>query len=197
MTTNNNMKNLKTCIQLDPNRKIRIKLDVNANILFVNNYFSEITKFKVSEIILKDFTSILDEEMPKIAAKVILDGLNKNKKSYQILKIKAKDSECFWSLVRGTQEFDNESYLKGFLLEGKMLPSTAIERINKLHEVINEIEKNVGDKAAEKYLNGYLEEKNVSFNELILKMCEIDDKKADKYFEIDEDKVVKKKKGWF
>lgn len=191
------MKNSKTCIQLDPNRKIRIKLDTNANILFVNNYFSEVSKMKISEIILKDMTSIFDEDMPKIGTKFILENLNKNEKNYFILKLKVKGGNCFWALTRGTQEFDDKSYLKGFLLEGKMLPTGAIVKIKKLYEIINEIEKNVGDKAAEKYLNGYLEEQNVSLNDLVFNMCEIDEKKAEKYFEIDEDKVIKKKKGWF
>ena len=193
------MKNNKDCLQLDIAKKIKIKIDNNNRILYVNDYFTQISGFKVSEIILKNFDTIFDVSMPKIAMDVFKKATEDFLKFYFIIKGKTKNFGCFWSFLKVTQRLNEKQEFTGYLLEGKLLPTVAIQKIDKLHNIIFEIEKNAGKEAALKYFNGYLEEKGVDFNEFILAITEVDEKKAKKYFEIDEDAMApkKKKRSWF
>ncbi len=84
------------------------------------------------------------------------------------------------------------------MIEGKLLPSVAVEKIEKMFSVLTEIENNAGKEASLKYFNGYLEEKEMNINEFVLAIADVNEKKAEKYFEIDEDAISKKKKrSWF
>ena len=202
MTTNNiwTMKKHTACIQLDVDRKIKVKLDTSGKILYVNNYFTEFTGFSVSEVILKDFERLLDPSMPKLTVEKLKD-LSKQYDSFHfIFKGAMKGDSCYWGFVRVNKTIDKETgEYKGLLIEIKMLPTGAITKTEKMFDILNEIEKNAGLDAALKYFNGYLEERNVDFEEYILSLVDIDAKKANAYFEIDVDKVIKKKKkkSWF
>ncbi len=68
-----------------------------------------------------------------------------------------------------------------------------------MFSVLSEIENNAGKEAALKYFFGYLEEKNKNFNKFVLDIVEVNEKKALKYFEIDENIILskKKRKSWF
>ncbi len=200
MTTNNwTMKKHTACIQMDVDRKIKVKLDTSGKILYVNNYFTEFTGFSVSEVILKDFERLLDPSMPKLTKDKLKDLSNQYSAFHFIIKGAMKADSCYWGFVRVSKTVDKETgEVKGHLMEIKMLPAGTIPKIEKMFDVLNEIEKNAGLDAALKYFNGYLEERNVGFDEYILSLVEIDHKKANAYFEIDEDQIVKKKKrSWF
>jgi len=202
MTLNKNntiMRNVKNCIQLDATKKMKIKLDSGGNILYVNSYFTEVTNLKVHELILQDFNKILDEDMPAFAIKKIMDIIAEQPKSYFIIKGKTKDdNNCFWGFVRATHELNEDHEIKSYLLEIKMLPFSAIEKISHLYEILKEIGNNAGMEAAEKYLNGYLEDRHMDIESYIFNITETNEKKVEKYFEIDVDATpVKKKKGWF
>jgi len=193
------MKNNKDCLQLDIAKKIKIKIDDKFRILYVNDYFTSISNFKVSEIILKNLDVILDPSMPKITLDLLEKSADEFQKFYAVLKGKTKDNGCYWSFVKISQRFNQNNEFSGFLIEGKLLPAVAIQKIEKLFNILSEIENNAGKEAAFKYFNGFLEEKGVNFNEFILAIAEVDEKKAEKYFEIDEDAIAskKKKRSWF
>jgi len=199
MTKNNIMKQSKDCNQLDLAKKLKIKVDDLGRILYINSYFTKVTQFKVSELILKDFNTILDPTMPKMLKDYLKDLSFDSDILYFIYKGRVKDGTCYWSFVKVTPNFNEHNELSGFLLEGKMLPLVAIERIEKLFNVLLEIENNAGIEAAKKYFEGFIEEKGLSFNEFILAITEVNEKKALKYFEIDEDAIApkKKKRSWF
>jgi PAS domain S-box-containing protein len=188
----------KDCINLDLAKKAKIKIDLTGKILYVNNYFSQVTGFKIHEIILKDLEEIMHPDMPKMAKRRILNLGDAEKINYFIVKGKTADNGCYWGFVKMTREYNEYNEVKGYLFEVKMLPIGTIEKIDKLYDILREIENNAGIDAADKYLDGYLEEKNYSFNDFILAITEVDYKKIEKYFEIDEDaQPKKKKKGWF
>ncbi len=200
MTINNkNMGKSKNCLQLDPARKFKIRVNPEGKILFVNNYFTEFTGYKVHELILKDFSTLFDQDTPKMAMNNILHMIENQDKSYFFYKGKNKDGECYWGFVKSIQNFDEEGAFKGYKFEVKMLPLVSIHKIDNLMDILREIEKNAGAVAAEKYFEGYVEEKGFdNYKDFILNVVEIDEKKADKYFEIDADEEKqKKKKGWF
>ncbi len=200
MTLNNQvMKQNRECQQLDIAKKIKIKIDDNNRILYVNDYFTNITGYKVSDIILKELQTILDTSMPKMTVNKLEDIENQFEHSYFIFKGRTKDGDCYWSFAKITQRFNAQNEFEGYLIEGKTAPVAAVQKVSKLYAVLKEIEDNAGIDASVKYFNGFIEEKGLNFNEFILALAQVNEKKAEKYFEIDEDALApkKKKRGWF
>ena len=193
------MKQDKNCEQLNMVKKIKIKVDEKARILYVNPYFTEFTGFKVSDIILKDFETIVHPSMPKMMIEKLNEIAQQYGSFYFIHKGLLKDGGCYWSFIRVTQRINEQNEFSGYLLEGKMLPEIAIQKVDKLVDVIKEIENNAGIKAALNYFDGFIEDKGLEFNDFILSLTEVSPKKALQYFEIDEDANAskKKKKSWF
>ena len=187
----------KKCIPLDLSRKFKIKVDLDGKIQYLNPYFSEFTSYSIADLILKDLSKIFDEDMPKISFDILMNEIEQNPKSYFVFKGKMKDEGCYWGFLRSTQRLANNEII-GYDLEIKLLPQNAIKPFENLYSIVNEIEKNVGKKASEKYIEGFLEEKQMDFKDFVLKTIEINEKKADKYFSIDTDEETKKKKkSWF
>ena len=199
MTLNyNKMKENKNCIQLNVEKKAKLKVDKDKKILYANDYFLNVTGYAIHEIILNDLDRILHSEMPLSIQQMLFEWEDDSSEKYSVIKGKTKDFDCFWGLLRINKRFNEEDELIGYLLEIKLLPNPAVSKIEKLFEVLREIEKNASVSAAQKYLKGYLEEKNLSFKDFIFNITEINEKKAEKYFSIDEDaKPKKKKKSWF
>ncbi len=187
----------KKCNSLDPARKFKFKVDLEGKIQFFNSYFTEFTGYSITELILKDFSKLFEEDMPKLSMDVLINEIEKNPKAFFAYKGKTKDGGCYWGLLRSSQRLSNNEII-GYDLEVKLLPQNSVKAFENLYSIIHEIEKNAGKKAGEKYLEGFLEEKNKTFKDFVLEAIEINEKKADKYFEIDEDeKPKKKKKSWF
>jgi len=193
------MKQSKNCEQLNVAKKIKIKIDEKGKILYVNTYFTEFTGYKVSEIILKDFETILHPSMPNMMTEKLDEIAHQYDSFYFIYKGLIKDGDCYWAFVKVNQRFNEQNEFVGYLLEGKMLPPASIQKVNKLFDVLKEIENNAGAEAAKKYFDGFIEDKGMEFNEFILALADVTPKKAIQYFEIDEDAIApkKKKKGWF
>ena len=61
----------KNCLQLNIAKKIKIKIDKDFLILYVNDYFAEVSGFKISEVIFNNFDAILDASMPKITTEIL------------------------------------------------------------------------------------------------------------------------------
>ncbi len=200
MTVNTRiMKQNRKCKRLDVARKLKVKIDTNNKIIYANQYFNEVAGFKISDIILKDLAYIVDPSMPKILLDKLEELEQNHELFYYIYKGLTKDGDCYWSFAKITSRYNEEGENIGWLIEGKMLPDVAISKIVKLFEVLKEIENNAGTEAAKKYFEGFIEEKNLNFNEFILAVTGVTEKKALQYVDIDEDEAAtkKKKKGWF
>ncbi len=187
----------KNCISLDPARKFKFKVDLKGRIQYFNPYFTEFTGYKISEKILKDFSSIFEDNTPVTSFELLLNEIKTNPKSYFTYKGKTKSGDCYWGFLKSTQRLSDNNELIGYDMEVKLLPSNATSIFENMYSIISEIEKNAGKNAAKKYLEGYLEDKGMNFKDFVLKSVDIDEKKAEKYFSIDEDKETKKKKSWF
>jgi hypothetical protein len=196
MTQNpNKMKNSKKCFPLDIEKKMKISIDTNGKIIFLNDYFLEFTDYNISELVLKDITEIMDEEMPISIQNKLLELTDQYDEFYFIIKGQTKNNTCYWGFTKVTPRVNQSNVLSGHIIEVKTLPSVAIENTKKLFEILKEIENNAGIEAANKYLEGWLEEKHLDFYNFILKMVQVNEKNANKYFELGNQS--KKKKSWF
>lgn len=104
------------------------------------------------------------EEIPQIIYKMIQDCISKGKQTSVILKWKTEDS-CYWinSIFKPGRQTD---FRQNFKIDTEFTTTSCVKKIKKLYKTLIDIENNLGLTYAKKYLEGYLEEKGIYFNQL-------------------------------
>jgi len=180
--------------QLDPKRKIKVKLDRDHRIMYVNKYFGEVTQYKLHEVLTEDFFELIFDTSESIV-KLIKSKVNKDGGSFFIMRGKNRNgSRTFWGIGR--------SYIVDNILniEIKMISDLSIEKISELFQNLFEIERNTNIQVADLYLEGFLEEIGMDYSDFSLRVAGISESKAEKYFHIDIDDNEfrkKRKRFWF
>ncbi|SFV70966.1 SIGNAL-TRANSDUCTION SENSOR PROTEIN-PAS/PAC domain [hydrothermal vent metagenome] len=155
-------------IELDPKRYIVSKTDPKGIITYGNDYFVEISGYTEAELVGKPHSIIRHPDMPKIVFKMMWDRINKGQNIMAVVKNLAKDGSFYWVITEFEPKMDpitNEPI--SHTAFRKAAPKNAVEAIEPIYAKLIEIEKEGGMEASEKYLKGFLEEKNISYDEFI------------------------------
>jgi PAS domain S-box-containing protein len=158
-------------IVLDPKRYIVSKTDRKGVIEYGNEYFVEISGYKESELIGSPHNLIRHPDMPKVAFKLMWERILKGENFMAIVKNLAKDGRYYWVVTEFESKRDpltNE--IISFTAFRKAAPRSAIEAIVPIYAKLVEIEKAKGMEASEKFLLGYLESNNTTYDEFVNKI---------------------------
>jgi len=172
------------CRQLNVTDKLVIRTHPDFRIYYVNDDFVKTTGIDADEALLKELTEILPYSMPDLFKEIIQQNVKDDERSYYIIKGKTKEGDCYWGLMRLTPFTSKLNGEKRFLVEVKMLPNNAVEEAAQVFSTIEKVHENAGKDFAMKYFEGYLEDRNVNFDEYIFKTLGVSKKKIDKYFEL-------------
>ena len=160
-------------IKLDPKRYIVSKTDKHGIIEYGNDYFVEISGYTEPELLGKPHSIIRHPDMPKIVFKMMWDRINKAQNIMAVVKNLAKDGSYYWVVTEFQPKVDpitNE--IISHTAFRKAAPKKAVETMQPIYQKLLEIEKEGGMEASEKYLRGFLEEKNTTYDELINDLVE-------------------------
>jgi len=155
-------------IKLDTKRYIVSKTDPQGIIEYGNDYFVKVSGYKESELIGKPHSIIRHPDMPKIAFKLMWDRISKGNNFIAVVKNLAKDGSYYWVVTDFEPKVDpitNEILLHTAFR--KAAPQKAIDIMAPIYEKLIEIEKEGGMEASEKFLRGFLEEKNTTYDDFI------------------------------
>ena len=158
-------------IVLDPKRYIVSKTDRKGVIEYGNEYFVEISGYKESELIGSPHNLIRHPDMPKVAFKLMWERILKGENFMAIVKNLAKDGRYYWVVTEFESKRDpltNE--IISFTAFRKAAPKSAVEAITPIYEKLREIEDAKGMEASEKFLLGYLESNNTTYDEFVNKI---------------------------
>ena len=160
-------------IKLSPKRYIVSKTDPKGVIEYGNDYFVEISGYTEAELIGQPHSIIRHPDMPKIVFKMMWERIKKKENIMAVVKNLAKDGSYYWVVT----EFESKSdpitnEIISYTAFRKAAPKKAVEAIEPIYKKLIEIEAAGGMEASEKYLRGFLEEKNVTYDELIDQITE-------------------------
>jgi PAS domain S-box-containing protein len=158
-------------IKLNSKRYIVSKTDAKGIIEYGNDYFVEISGYKESELIGKPHSIVRHPDMPKVVFKMMWDRINRAQNIMAVVKNMAKDGSYYWVVTEFEPKVDpitNE--IISHTAFRKAAPQNAIDTIAPIYQKLIEIEKDGGMEASEKYLRGFLEEKNTTYDEFINKL---------------------------
>lgn len=155
-------------IQLDPNRYIVSKTDALGIIEYGNDYFVEVAGYKESEMIGQPHNIIRHPDMPKILFKLMWDRIAKNENIFAVVKNRAKDGRAYWVITEFEATVDKlTNKIIRYTAFRKAAPQKVIDAVTPLYRKLLEIEAESGMEGSEKYLRGFLEDKNQSYDEFI------------------------------
>ena len=155
-------------IILNPKRYIVSKTDAKGIIEYGNDYFSEVCGYSESELIGKPHSIVRHPDMPRIVFKMMWDRINQRQNIMAVVKNLAKNGDHYWVITEFEPKVDpitNE--IISHTAFRKAAPRKAIETMEPIYAKLLEIEKEGGMEASEKYLRGFLEENNTTYDDFI------------------------------
>jgi len=133
----------------------------------VNNQYSKVKKVyslqvQEKELIKNSFGR--NTTVPQIIFDRIQKNLDNGQKVNAILKVALKDGNSYWinnNFTPGHYNSNNQ-----FSINSDVLDETEVNKVKKLYNTLYKIETNLSVTQANKFLDGYLENYNLTFNQL-------------------------------
>ena len=161
-------------ISINPSANLNCKINNKGIIEYVNQHFSEVSGYEEYEIIGEPLEKIRHPDMPKIIFEILEQRLEKKEGMTLIAKFLAKDGRFFWAKSHFETKLDSENKIRAHYCYSSKASSFAVLKINTLYKILSKIESKTGDtKTSERYLIGFLEERNQKYNQFIEELCSI------------------------
>lgn len=155
-------------ISINPSSLLNCKINSDGVIEYVNQQFCEISGYEEFEIIGESIEILRHPDMPKIFFEVLKERLAKKESMRLIAKFLAKDGRFYWLLTDFDTKLSNTGEIIAHYNRSTSAPSYAIHNINSIYKILSKIEAKTGNtKTSERYLVGFLEERNMTYNEYI------------------------------
>lgn len=168
--------------KMDPTKTIMSKTDLKGIIQYSNDYFVEICEYSKEELMGKPHNIIRHPDMPKLVFKIMWDRLKRGEGLYAIVKNLTKSGGFYWVIARIDPKYNENGEMDSYFSYRKAVPVKAIRKIEQYYKMLLNMEKNQKPEVAENYFKGLLEEKNLTYDEFVLRILETDEKTLNTYF---------------
>ena len=139
------------------------KTDEKGTILYVNDTFCDVTGYDEVEVIGKAHNILRHPDMPAIIFYLMWEQIKSDKNIRALIKNLAKSGKYYW--VSTDFEIHKENNTRTYIAFRRAAPKKAINAIEPLYEHLLKIEKSHGVQASLVYLQGYLNERHLTFDE--------------------------------
>jgi len=157
-------------IKLDPKKYIVSKTDPKGIITYGNDYFTEISGYKESELIGQPHSILRHPDMPKVVFKLVWDRLQAGETVYGIVKNLAKDGKYYWIFSEFVPNQTSYGVINGYTAYRQAASKKAVMNIEPLYKKLVEIEEKSGIEGSEAYLKGWLQENDTTYDKYIDKI---------------------------
>ena len=158
-------------ITLNPKRYIVSKTDAKGIITFGNDYFVEISGYKESELMGKPHNIIRHPNMPGVIFKLLWNRIQASQGMIAVIQNRAKDGRYYWVTTEFEIKKDKLSNeIIGYTAFRQAASPAVVKEITSLYKKLKEIEQASSIDESQKYLNGFLENKGMSYDEYINKL---------------------------
>ena len=155
---------------LDENDFIVSKTDIKGKITYVNKIFMDIAQYTEEELLGKPHSIIRHPDMPKAVFKYLWDTIKKKEEVFAYVINKTKNSNSYWVYANVTASLDLKGNIIGYYSVRRKPNPKALEVIIPLYKKMLEVEKTSGVDASFKVLTDILQDKGVSYDELIISL---------------------------
>jgi len=143
------------------------KTDPKGNIIFVNKNLCEISGYTEDELIGVSHSIFRHPDMPKSIFFLIWSSLLRGKAVSGVIKNLAKSGKYYWVIADFDIKRDETGKIKSFIAFRRVAPRQVIDEVEELYASMLKIEKRHGVEGALSYLEAYLEERGMSYEEFL------------------------------
>jgi PAS domain S-box-containing protein len=155
-------------IKVIHSKPIMAKTDINGVLEYANEYFVELSGYKDENIIGENISIIKHPHMPKLIFQLIWEKLLNKKKTIAIVKNLTKAGDYYWLQIKFDFKVNEETReIQNFYAYYSVPTNEAIVELDKLYIKLSKMEEHSGLEVSKHYLKGYLEEKNIGYENYI------------------------------
>jgi PAS domain S-box-containing protein len=146
------------------------KTDLKSKILYGNEIFIKISGYDESELLGKPHNILRHPDMPRCAFKVLYDHIQNGKEWFGYVKNLRKDGGYYWVYANISPTFDANGRHIGYYSVRRKPRDGFKQIIEPLYQKLLSIESSGGMEAGVKTVNELLNSKNMTFNEVMIKI---------------------------
>jgi len=154
-------------IKLSYKKHIVSKTNLKGIIIYANDYFTEISKYSEVELIGSPHNILRHPDMPSVMFKIMWDSIENGRHISAIIKNRAKDNNHYWVRAEFEIQRDVKGNIKNYIAYRQAVPKKVVKEIEPLYKKLLDIEKAHGINESLEYLTGFLEEKDMSYQQYI------------------------------
>jgi len=144
------------------------KTDKKGKITYGNETFIRMSGYEEEELLNQPHNILRHPDMPRAIFKLLWDTVQAKEEINAYVKNLSKDGSYYWVLANVTPSFDQNDNIIGYFSVRRKPSKKAISFISDLYATLLQIEKSRGMEASIEYINNFLQEKGVSYEEFIL-----------------------------
>lgn len=146
------------------------KTDLKSRILYGNEIFIKISGYEEEELLGKPHNILRHPDMPRCAFKILYDHIQNGKEWFGYVKNLRKDGGYYWVYANISPTFDTNGKHIGYYSVRRKPRDGFKSIIEPLYKNLLSIEASSGMEAAVETVNELLKSKNMTFNELMIKI---------------------------
>jgi len=154
-------------IEFSKKKFIVSKTDINGNILFVNKNFCEVSGYTEHELKGTSHSILRHPDMPKAIFYMMWKSLQAGMEISAVVKNLAKSGQYYWVISDFSMQRDNYGKLETFSSFNRIAPDDVSETMESLYAIMVLVERKEGIEGSLRYLESYLEEKQMGYNEFL------------------------------
>jgi len=150
------------------NRKIIVsKTDTSGRILYVNDYFCEVTGYETNEVMGAPHNILRHPDMPMAIFYLMWQSIQNGQNITAAIKNLAKSGKYYWVTTDFEIHRDEMGRIQSYIAFRRAASAKVVEAVEELYEQLLRIEKKHGMTASLVYLQGYLNERHMTYGEFM------------------------------
>jgi PAS domain S-box-containing protein len=141
------------------------KTDEHGNILYANEFFSQVTGYEQSEVVGRPHNILRHPDMPSCIFFLMWQRIRNGQNITAVVKNLAKSGKYYWVTTDFEIQRDLVSNNVNYIAFRRSASKKVIETVTPLYATLLEIEKKHGLEASLVYLQGYLDERHTTFDD--------------------------------
>ncbi len=154
-------------IKLNSKDMLVSKTDARGNITYGNDKFVQIAGYKESELIGSAHNILRHPDMPQAVFYLMWDSIKNGKNIMAVVKNLAKNGDHYWVTTDFDIQRNREGKIRNYIAFRQGADKDIVKVVEPLYATMLEIEKEHGMDASVDYLEAFLEEKKMSYNQFI------------------------------
>ena len=157
-------------VVLNENALLISVTDTRGVIEYCNEDFVDASGYEEYELVGAGHNIVRHPDMPRVIFKKMWGRLENNQNMVAVVKNMSKTGRYYWIVTDFVVKEDDRGQVESYKALRKPAPKNAVETVEPLYRKLREIEDKNGIEASEKFLKGFLDAKECSYDSFVEKL---------------------------